>query len=269
MSKCQAPSPISDNGFEKLKKKIKEMINFDPGAYKEKPLKRRLRVRMRATEIDTFSEYARYLESNAEEQKKLADALTINVSKFFRNRDTFETLGKDVIKIFTDTLNIWSAGCASGEEAYTLAIIGMEYGKPGLSISVYGTDIDEMSLNRAKEAVYSAQALTETPQIYIDRYFDKLNGNLYRVKDKVRKSVHFMKINLSYIPESFQNFDIIVCRNVFIYLSKEFQEKVIKGFYNSLNEGGYLVLGKVETMFGDIKNLFYTFNTKERIYRKV
>ncbi len=258
-----------NNGFEMLKEKIKEIINFDPGTYKEKPLKRRLRVRMRATGINTFFEYARYLEDNTEEQKKLADTLTINVSKFFRNRDAFETLGKDVVKIFTDTLNIWSAGCASGEEAYTLAIIAMEYGKPGLSISVYGTDIDEMSLNRAKKGIYSAQALVETPSIYIDRYFNKLNGNLYQIKDEVRKLVHFMKVNLSYIPESFQNFNIIVCRNVFIYLSKEFQEKVIKEFYNRLNEGGYLVLGKVETMFGDIKNLFYTFNTKERIYRKV
>ncbi len=257
-----------ENDFEMLKDKIRKIINFDPDAYKEKPLKRRLRVRMRATGINTFFEYARYLEDNTEEQRKLADALTINVSKFFRNRETFETLGKEVVKSFTGKLNIWSAGCASGEETYTLAIIGKEYGKSGVSINVYGTDIDETSLRRAKEAVYPAQALSETPQIYIDRYFNRLDKNLFQVKDEIKKLVHFMKVNLSYIPESLKKFDIIVCRNVFIYMSKSFQNEVIREFHSRLNDGGYLVLGKVETMFGDIKELFYPFNSKERIYRK-
>jgi len=258
-----------DNGFEVLKEKIKQIINFDPDAYKEKPLKRRLRVRMRATGIDTYTEYMEYLEDNVDERKKLTDALTINVSKFFRNKETFQILGKEVISLFTHRLNIWSAGCASGEEAYTLAIVGIEYGKPGLLMDVYGTDIDEMSLMRTREAVYPIQTLVETPQIYIDKYFNKQQGDLYQVKDEVRKLVHFANVNLSDIPESFKNFDIIVCRNVFIYMSKSFQNKVIKEFHHRLNNGGYLVLGKVETMFGDIKELFYPFNQRERIYRKV
>jgi len=255
--------------FEMLKNKIKTLINFDPNTYKEKPLKRRLKVRMRATGMNTFFAYASYLEENPDERKKLADTLTINVSKFFRNRDTFETLGKDVLKIFRDSLSIWSAGCASGEEAYTLAITALEYGRPGMSITVYGTDIDDMSLMRAKEGIYPAQALIETSPVYINRYFNKLNEDLYQVNDEVRGLVHFMRVNLSYIPESFRNFNVIVCRNVFIYLSRDFQERVIKEFHNRLEDGGYLVLGKVETIFGDIKNFFYPFNTKERIYRKI
>ena len=258
-----------ENDFGLLKDRIKQVINFDPDVYKEKPLKRRLKVRMRTIGINTYTEYARYLEENLDERKRLADALTINVSKFFRNRETFKVLGKEVVKLFAEGLNIWSAGCASGEEAYTLAIVGKEYGKPGVSINICGSDIDEKSLRKAEKAIYSVQALTEIPQIYIDRYFNKLDENLFQVKDEIRKLVHFMKVNLSYIPESLKKFDIIVCRNVFIYMSKDFQNKVIRVFHNRLNDGGYLVLGKVETMFGNIKELFYPFNSKERIYRKV
>jgi len=245
-------------------KTIKELINFDPMNYKERPLKRRLKVRMRALNIETFKEYEEYLKKNRDEQMKLKDTLTINVSKFFRNIEVFDILKDEIIPSIKEPVRCWSAGCSTGEEAYTIAIILNEIGKEG---KIIGTDVDRDALEKAKEGVYTIFSMDEIPQSFISKYFEKEEGR-YRIKDILRKYVSFEELDFKDVDKFFMRFDIILCRNVLIYLTKEFQNKLIKRFYELLDVPGFLVLGMAETLGFGMHEYFKPYKLRERIYKK-
>ncbi|RKZ23268.1 protein-glutamate O-methyltransferase CheR [bacterium] len=256
------------NEIEYLKDTLRKLTGFDAEHYKERPFKRRVRVRMRARKVESFKEYAELLMRDREEIRKLLDTLTINVSRFFRNKETFDFIEKHIFPFFPDGLRIWSAGCATGEEPYSLAILLMENRKEKNS-KILASDIDENALKKAQEGIYPLLSFTETPDYIKNTYFMEIEDGKWEIKESVKELVEFHCFDLAKIPGDFRDFDIIMCRNVLIYLSREFQENLIREFHRRLKDGGFLILGKVEMLVGDTRDLFYALEPKERVYRKL
>jgi chemotaxis protein methyltransferase CheR len=268
-------------GFNSLKRKIYERTGLDCSKYRDNYLKRRIEQRMRVVgAASSYHEYYRFLEKNHGEYDSLLDGITINVTEFFRDTETFNAFKTEVIpqlltekrKRNSNMLRIWSAACSIGEEPYTIGIILHEKLGSGLSnflISIQATDIDVKALRVAIAGIYDAHALKKMSKYTVSRYFDAVDGTgKYRIKDNVKHLVRFQQHDLI-SGRKFSHFDIIFCRNVFIYFQKEFQSQLLIDFYNALNDGGYLVLGRTETMTGEAREKFLCVNTKERIYKRV
>jgi len=223
-----------------------------------KMLERGLDSRMAALRIDSYSEYYEYLEQNMErrqELQKLIQFLTVGETFFFRYHGHFEVLGKnclaDLMKLpAKKRLRIWSAGCSTGEEPYSIAMALMEAipDWKKRDIKIIATDINSSSLRRAREGVYSSWKMRVTPQHYIDKYF-RVIGESYLVRDEVKSLVDFSYFNLqSSAPRTGEHFDAIFCRNVLIYFTTLTTKKVVEMFAESLQPGGHLFLGHSETL---------------------
>jgi len=266
-----------DLAFEYLKKKMRSIgINCD--GYKDDFLKRRLEGRMRLLGVTSYADYAHYIEKHSSEFNDLYDALTINVSEFFRDVSVWEALRHSILPAMVKEklvsgkkeLKVWSAGCADGEETYTHAILILEtlaYLSKSFKIEVLGTDIDTPSLNRAKKGTYSPVRLKLVSHSILQRYFLPNPDGTLTISQPVKDIVVFKHHDLFTPPQS-ADFDIISCRNVIIYFSRELQQRLFQNFYNALVPGGYLILGKVETLFGEAACKFTGENLAERIYRK-
>jgi chemotaxis protein methyltransferase CheR len=258
---------VEDSLLELLKY-IETNTGFKCQNYKEKPLIRRLRVRMRALDIGDFPAYLAHLRNDPGEFKRLVEVLTINLSYFFRNPETFDYLRDEVVPALKDRsqLVLWSAGCAQGEEAYSLAIMAAESGILDKTL-IYGTDIDGRAIERAKVGVYSPIALQYVAGEIKNKYFRAVSGN-YEVVDKLKKSVRFLTHDIFVRPD-FEPCDLILCRNVLIYLDRNAQSTVLKNFFDHLNPRGYLAIGKVELLLGIPEvRLFQIVNRTEHIYAK-
>ena len=257
-----------ENSFYNLIHYIEAQTAFKCQLYKERPLKRRLRVRMRALGLKDFSAYLEYLKHDARELERLLSILTINLSFFFRNPETFEYLQQHQFVDFrkhTEPLVFWSAGCAHGEEAYSLAIAAAECSLLD-RVTVYGTDIDATTLDAAQKGVYPASAFEYTPDKIVTKYFKKSESG-YVINDRIRAHVHFLHLDL-FDKASFEHCDLIMCRNVLIYLNRTAQSTVIRNFYSHLKPAGYLVIGKVELLIGIPEvALFEIVSRAEHIYR--
>ncbi|MFQ6120639.1 MAG: CheR family methyltransferase [Methanosarcinales archaeon] len=265
--------------FELLKKIIFQNTSLNCQYYKDSYLQRRIAVRMRANNVSNYLEYIRVLKKNPKEYIHLIDAITINVTEFFRNPETYEAIEREVlpklIKANSGTRNIraWSAGCASGEEPYSLAIlllkaIKKKYKDNNFKIIIYGTDIDQESLNKAKEGIYTGDQIKNVKKSILNQYFNRI-GDKYIIKDEVKQLITFQKHDLiSRSGRKYTALDLIMCRNVVIYFSNQLKEKLFMDFYKALKKSGYLILGKTEFISGEAKNLFKVVNNKERIYQK-
>lgn len=275
--------PTNDKDLKQLLEKVFEERGFDFRQYKTSLLKRRLARRLTATGAASYRDYAGILDAHPEEYKKLFDDLTINVSHFFRNPLTFELLYKVVLpemiefkqKSMDNMIRIWSAGCANGEEPYSIAILLIELlGEKwnNYNITIYATDIDTEALDKARTGKYSEESVAEVKKGILDRYFH-FDGN-YRIKEHVKELVDFSYHDLTsekFIAPTksvFTNFDLILCRNVLIYFSKPLQEKVFTNFKKDLNKNGYLVLGEAGTLPDDFKSDFVCVDNLSRIYQK-
>jgi len=258
-----------ENSFHNLIRYIEQKTSFRCQSYKEKPLKRRIRVRMRALDIKNFSEYEIYLRKNDGELAKLVETITINLSYFFRNLETFYFL-KDYIfpelKKKKEKFIFWSAGCAQGEEPYSLGIMAAE-SKMLENVTIYGTDIDNRVLDVAQRGKYSNIAFQYTPSDLLKKYFRHLPDG-YVIANNVKSRVKLFNADLFDVPP-FGLCDMIVCRNVLIYLDREAQSTVLKNFYDHLSPDGYLVIGKVELLIGIPEVvLFDTVSRVEHVYQK-
>ena len=265
-----------DKDFYHLLEKIHNEHGVDLTLYRPKCLGRRIYSRLRATKCDSIAEYMDYLGKNPGEYKELMDTVTINVTQFFRNHEVFEAMVKEVLpelferkkKEGKKVVRIWSAGCASGEEPYTLAIMFHEFLKEKINdfnIKIYGTDLDQNALDQAKAGQYDLAALREMPPQLIKKYFI-LDDGKYVVADKVRLLTAFMKHDLVK-GKPLEHIDLILCRNVVIYFSRGLSSQVYASFYQGLNPKGYLVLGKVEALWGEVIKYFQAVNNRERIYQ--
>lgn len=266
-----------DPGYELLKKIITENTGFNCEYYKEAHFKRRINVRVRATNSDSYGAYLKLLKKDPGEYGHLVETLTVNVSEFFRNPETFKIIEKEIIPSIVKcrseslirSIRIWSAGCAAGEEAYSLAILLHRVLKTDFNkyrIRITGTDIDAQSLEKAKKGTYSENSLKNIDASIKEHYFLK-QGEEYQVIDQLKNITHFKRHDLISGP-IINHFDIIICRNVMIYFKKEIQEQLQLNFYQSLEKGGFFVIGKAETLLGTASCFFKPYNTRERLYVK-
>ena len=261
--------------FSDLKSIIKRKIGFNCEDYKQPHLKRRLAVRLRATESKSYRDYAQVLSKNEAEVNKLKETLTVNVTELFRNPETFDSVRNNVLpelikqKGINKVIKVWSAGCSNGEEPYSIAIMLNEFlgsSTKRYNISIQATDIDDDSIAKAEMAIFQPKQLEKIGQERINRFFVK-KGNNYQVIDEVKNLVKVKRHDLISGPK-FSGFDIIFCRNVTIYFEQKLQEILYMNFYNALNDGGYFVMGKTETLVGPSTQLFKRFDLKERIFQK-
>ena len=265
----------TDDGFDALVSQIETRTKFQGKFYKEKCLRRRLAVRMRARGVDSFGAYEALLERDERELELLLDALTINVSKFFRNPEIWTAIDEIVIPALFEASpserRIWSAGCAGGEEPYSVSILLHEWATRNAaeselgSFHIVGTDIDRRSLALAEQAEYPELALGDTPAALRERWFSPRSP--FRLDRRAKANVIFEQRDLI-AGEPQRDLSLILCRNVIIYFDREIQEELFQRFYDALLPGGFLVLGKVETLLGRPRSLFRPVSHRERIFRK-
>ncbi|MBC7131100.1 protein-glutamate O-methyltransferase CheR [Candidatus Bathyarchaeota archaeon] len=264
---------LDERAFNILKEAIFKATGLNCEYYRDSYLRRRINYRMRLLGIDSYWKYLQYLISHDDEYRFLLRGLTVNYSKFFRDYDVFMFFKDKILPSILSKkrfIRILSAGCASGEEPYTISIIINEALGPKISnfsISIYGVDIDERCLKKAIIGEYDAKELCGVPQNLIERYFLKTNGKL-KVKGIIRRLVHFKNADLTQ-PLGYRNLDIIFCRNVLIYFDREGQIKLFNSFYNSLLEGGYLIIGKTEVLPEGIQGMFKCVSPEARVYQRV
>ena len=259
-----------------LKAMLKRRLGIDLSGYKDQFIKRRVYARMLTCNVKSVSQYLRLLERSVEERRSFLDALSINVSCFFRDSYVWGVVKEKVLrKAIEDKiwkrgrLQIWSAGCSYGQEPYTIAILILELAKELGTlppVTIYATDIDEDALERAKIGVYPPMEVKNVPPQLLREYFLWMNGK-YKVRNEVKALVRFRRHDLINQPP-LKFIHIIFYRNVQIYLSRECQIKVLRNFYTSLNPPGYLILGTSETIGEEGKDLFELISTYARIYKK-
>jgi chemotaxis methyl-accepting protein methylase len=266
----------ADDGFRSLADKITRESEFSCNSYKDRCVRRRIAVRMRARGTSTYSQYADLLDRDAAEYEQLIDVLTVNVTRFFRNPTTFRAAALQVIPALWErdgAIDVWSAGTASGEEAYSLAALfydhacGRDEAGALSRVRVLGSDIDRASLASANRAMYLPASFTDTAQESIDRLFPRF-GDRRTVTPAVRALTSFERRDILQNPPAPLSFDLIACRNVVIYLDRDTQERLLDSLYESLRPGGFLIMGHVETLFGKARRHLVTVELRERIYRK-
>lgn len=270
------PAADDEQEFAALTAKIAAESGFACASYKDRCLRRRIAVRMRARGVHTYADYALLLDGDAREYERLLDALTINVTKLYRNPETWAAVARDVVPDLWQrdlpALRVWSAGCASGEEPYSLAILFAEHaravGDAGrlARLQVVGSDIDRRSLDAAAAGCYAEAAFAEMPAGLRERWFEP--GWPACVRPEVRRLVAFERRDLLHEPPPTEPVHLLVCRNVLIYFDRDTQERLFRAFHAALAPGGYLVLGKVETLLGDSRRGFLPVEPRERIFRR-
>ena len=267
---------MDDPGYAALARRISG-AGFAVEAYKDKCVRRRIAVRMRACGVHTYADYQALLDRSPTEYERLRDALTINVTRFYRNAETWNLLRQELIPRLcapaSGEIRVWSAGCASGEEAYTIAIIAAEHlertGRSGEleRLVVDATDVDRLSLERAMTARYRPENLTKMPPELVSRYLEPAGPEL-QVVARVRGRVFVRRVDLNSAPSPRRDYHMVVCRNVLIYFDRPMQERLLQIFTDSLAPGGYLVLGKVETLFGTVRDRLVLVDPRQRVYRR-
>ncbi|MFN8950763.1 MAG: CheR family methyltransferase, partial [Aphanizomenon sp.] len=268
-------APHKDIDFENLLQYLRINRGFDFTGYKRSTLMRRVTKQMETLNIDSFGNYQDYLEVHPDEFKNLFNTILINVTAFFRDSSAWDYLAKEIIpniiknKPKDELIRFWSAGCASGQEAYTLAIIvaeilGVEEFRQ--RVKIYATDVDEEALTQARQASYSAKNIIEIPLGLRDKYFDIVNKN-YIFRQDLRRCVIFGRHDLLQ-DAPISRLDLLICRNTLMYFNSEIQGKIINRFHFALNDHGYLFLGKAEMLVMH-SNLFVPIDLKNRIFSKV
>jgi two-component system CheB/CheR fusion protein len=263
-----------DSTLEDLLVFIRDARGFDFTGYKRSSLARRIRKRMYEAGSSDYVEYRDRLETSAEEFHHLFNTILINVTSFFRDAETWTFLQHEVMpELLADIdpareIRVWSAGCASGEEAYSLAIafseaLGVE--ESAKRVKIYGTDVDEEALRDARVGLYSAKALEALPAELRDKYFEQ-NGTQFAFRPDLRRRVIFGRHDITR-DAPISRLDLLVCRNTLMYFNVETQSQVIDRFHFALRERGYLFLGKAEMLLSDGER-FEVVSMRQRIFRR-
>ena len=260
--------------FRALLEKLSARHDFDFREYKEASLARRIRARMSQVHVDSFAAYARFLDANPDEHVALFNTILINITNFFRDPEAWNALAEDVIPRLVGeaaqsrSLRIWSAGCSSGEEPYSIAMLLAEHlgdAANNYTIKIYGTDIDEDALTTARQAVYRTEQLKDVPDRLMDRYFTR-EGQLYRLRRDIRRWCIFGSHNLTQAPP-LSHVDLLVCRNVLIYFTSELQDRILTRFHYAIREEGFLFLGRSESLLARSRH-FEPVHLKWRIFQR-
>ena len=249
------------------------MKNTNFQAYKENYFLRRLQIRMRKVNTQSYREYRKYLETNPKELDLLVDCLSVNVTRFFRDKELFTRLEHDILPNLlvnkSKMVQIWSAGCAVGPEPYSIAIVIMKLSRNSLfnNVNILATDISQDFLNQAKEGRYTKDYLCEMDPSQIQTYFKPVNQELFEFSSQIRSVVEFKRHDLRATPPA-RDFDLIMCRNVLIYFSKPQSISLFQRFHSVLNSHGYLVLGKCELLPPVVRDKFEIIDVHNRIYQR-
>jgi chemotaxis protein methyltransferase CheR len=266
----------SELDLDGLTEKIRLDRGFNGQFYKDKCVRRRIEMRMRARGVGGLAEYGALLDTDPVEYERLIDNLTVNVTKFFRDFRAWEAIRRhvvpDLLRLAAEgPIRIWSAGCASGEEAYSISILMREAAaEAGTSsdlrgMRITGTDIHGPSLDVGRRAEYREHSFDETPSDIRGRWFTA--SPPFRLHDDARNGVAFELVDLTTAPP-LPSQALILCRNVAIYFSRAVQERLFHAFHDALLPGGFLVLGRTETLVGPARGLFAPVSVADRIYRK-
>ncbi|WP_232701717.1 CheR family methyltransferase [Halobacterium wangiae] len=261
--------------FEDLLSFVERETEFATSYYDDAYLDRRISARMRRRNTDSYDEYLEMLRTDEhDERAELLDTLSVNVTQFFRDRKVWAAL-RDVLLESADgtTLSIWSAACADGREPYSIAMLALDAGLDPRKVRILATDIDEDALERARRGRYDS---TRTADIqdqlsFLDepmQYVEREGERGFVVADHVKDLVSFERHDLiTGDPKS--GFDLVACRNVCIYIDKQYKLPILDTVSQSLDGGGHLVLGQTETLPGEVKERFEAADPRIRIYRRL
>ncbi|HEX9030928.1 MAG TPA: CheR family methyltransferase, partial [Streptosporangiaceae bacterium] len=268
------PGQTGGGDLEDLLVFIREARGFDFTGYKRTSMARRISKRMHEAGATNYRDYKDMLESSAEEFGHLFNTILINVTGFFRDSDSWSFLQQDVMpeilaRAEADReIRVWSAGCSSGEEAYSLAIAfaeAMGIDECTQRVKIYGTDIDEEALRDARVGMYPGRALDALPVSLRAKYFEQ-SGTQYVFRPELRRRVIFGRHDITR-DAPISRLDLLVCRNTLMYFNVETQSQVIDRFHFALREGGYLYLGRAEMLLSD-GDRFEVVSMRQRIFRR-
>lgn len=267
------PVVETKDDFTLLKRYIEQTLKIQCSNYKEDYIKRRLLSRMRSTSQAAYSDYLYYLKGHPAELEPLRNALTINVTEFFRDTEVYNEIRNTLLpELFRQKkrIQIWSAGCSSGEEPYSLAMILSEMmtANKQISAQIIATDIDEVILAKAKAGVYPDKSVQKMSDLQIRRHFTKLPDGNFEVKQHLRDLLRFRPHDLmGGVPPS-RYVDMITCRNVTIYFTEKQKDDLARMFHAALIPGGFYVMGKTEYLGREVESLFAPFNSLQKIFIK-
>ena len=247
---------LTDAEFDMFRKVIYDESGITFSATNRSILDSRLKEKLREKQLDSIEEYYRLVMSNKEEMKIMLDSVTTNLTRFFRNQPHFDALVNYVIphvlenkrKTGDTTVRIWSAGCSTGEEPYTIAMILADVLPPPYKFQITASDISLKCLMTGQAGFYPEARITGIPQKYLDRFFTK-NDRGYQVKPELMQTIKFDYHNLRN-DSGARNLDVVFCRNVLIYFDEPAQKNVIDRFWNSMAPHSYLFIGHSESLFG-------------------
>ncbi len=263
-----------DHGLQAILDHLKRGRGFDFTGYKLPSLTRRIGRRMQDLRIQSFAEYLDYLQVHPGEFTALFNTILINVTEFFRNPAIWGYLARQVIPQIIAAveqerpIRVWSAGCASGEEPYTLAIALAEaLGLPAFRerVRIYATDVDEEALATARQATYSTAQIEAVPPALHSRYFTPADGN-HRIHTDLRQAVIFGRHDLVH-DAPISRIDLLLCRNTLMYFNADTQERVLTRLHFSLDSSGFLVVGKAELLL-TAANMFTPIDLKHRVFKR-
>jgi len=263
-----------ERAFNRLLAFIQEELEFESGFYNNAYLDRRITARMRRTDHDDYQEYQRLLERDDSEREALLDSLSINVTGFFRNPDAWEKL-RLILRELTEanrTVNVWSAPCADGREPYSVAMLARD--DPEIAaerLNILGTDINPEILDVARTGVYKTSQTTDIadelePLTEYEPYVEQ-EETQFTVKDTIKRMVTFEQHDLIR-GDPKRNFDLVLCRNLLIYIDSSYKTPIFETIRDSLGDGGYLMIGMTETLPTDCRESFEPIYKRQRIYRR-
>lgn len=267
----------SDPNMKELVALVLSRTGVDFAKYRPSCVKRRVLYRMATLGCSDLSDYARYARERPNEIEYLLDAVTIHVTEFFRDNDVFESIARDVLHPLIErklasgdkALRIWSAGCATGEEAYSIAIILLDVlgqKQIDMEVEVVASDISGASIDTASAGIYDESACVNIPPYLKDRFFTS-DGATYSVTRNVRQCIRF-EVHDLFTEAPSSHFDVVVCRNVMIHFKNDMRGPVLSHIHSSLNDGGMLVLGRAEALTGPEAHNFELVNPTNKIYRR-
>ncbi|MDP2601143.1 MAG: chemotaxis protein CheB [Deltaproteobacteria bacterium] len=267
----------SHSAFEKVVILLRAQTGHDFSLYKKNTVYRRIERRMGIHQIDRIATYVRFLQENPEELELLFKELLIGVTSFFRDPAAWEVLTAQVIpallkdRPLSQALRVWIPACATGEEAYSMAIVfreALEQFKPARShtLQIFATDLDRDAIEKARAGVFPANIAADVAPERLSRFFVQLE-RAYQVSKPIRETVIFAPQNVAMDPP-FTKLDLVSCRNLLIYLTPELQKKLLPLFHYSLNPGGFLFLGSAEAI-GEFTDFFAPLDGKARLYRRL
>ena len=265
--------PAEDTALEELLEYIKRERGFDFTGYKRPSLTRRISRRMQEVGVEGFENYLAFLEAQPDEFAQLFNTILINVTSFFRDPETWSYLREEIIpqvveaKATSDVIRVWCTGCASGQEPYTMAmLLGETLGEDELRarVKIYATDVDEEALQIARHGAYSAEELEPVPAELREKYFEPDSDGAMNVRPDLRRLLIFGRHDLIQDPP-ISRIDLLTARNTLIYFGSGAQESILGDFHFSLNETGFLVLGRSEVVTMRSK-LFEPVDLKRRVF---